>query len=347
MNVYESILSRYKIEFRKFTSDDLCLTPKCFSNEFPGLETRLIRHDNCGMILLSEERPHYYFHNMNLDSSRWSGFIRLGEGPLSLQSEVAYTETAQSDPITSYDVVSDSPITYGVQTTSGIEMQFTYNENGCVWREGRNGEVLDVVGEWFPYGLICHLGSEYNIPFVHFPVLLRGTYRGAPVEFLACIDRIFSPIGKEDVVMKNATSYISSYCSGIRHDGRKEWFIGLICKNNGKGLGIYWLEGEQTVISDQVINEGIWEKLPYIDDGTVVCIDNIWHFGGREFHVIGHWGAKGFTATPNLGRHGQSQVFGTWYEGETPYTHRIWNTFSENMDAYAESMKKRGFKVKD
>ena len=343
----KSVENKLHIEYRKFTDDDFSLSPSCFKNEFPGHVTSLIRHDNCGMLLEDGDRPHYYFHNMNTDTSRWSGFIRLGEGPLSLQTGVEGIVTSQSDPTTIYGIVEKNPLTYGVRTTSGGEMDFTYNEEGCVLKEGKDGEVLNVTGEWFPFGLICHLESEYDIPFMHLPVLLKGTYRNQPIEFLACIDRIFSPVGKENEVIRRATGYISSYCSGIREDGRREWFMGLICRDNGKGLGIYWLDGEEPIISEDVVNEGTWQKLPYVDDGTVVSINNVWRFGGMVFHVDGAWGAKGFTAEPRFDRHGQSQVFGTWYAGEKPYQHRIWNTFSENMDAYADSMKERGFIVKD
>lgn len=335
-----------KIEYRKLTANDFSKAPECFKQDFPEDETLLIRHDNCGMILKDNGTPHYYFHNMNDYSSRWAGFISLGNGPFSLQKGVHSDDIAQSEPLSEYKAISGEPLTYGVHTIEGISMEFTYHENGCTFKEGENGSVLDVKGEWFPYGLICHMGSEYNIPFIHLPVHLTGTYEGRPVEFLACIDRIYSPKGKEQEIIKNATSYISSYCSGIRKDGRREWFMGLICNDNGQGLGIYYIDGEEPVISDQVINDGLWERLPYVNDGTVVSVNNIWKFGGKEFHVNGYYGAKGFTAEPRFDRHGQSQVFGSWYVGSEPYEHRIWNTFSENMDAYEDNMKKRGFKVK-
>ena len=339
-------MNELKIEYRHLTKDDFSVAPACFQEDFPGEKVRLIRHDNCGMLLVEGDRPHYYFHNMNEFSSRWSAFIRLGEGPLSLQEPVHDEDMAQSQATGGYVQLFDDPVTYGIKTLEEPFMEFTYNEDCCTLKEGKDGSILDVKGEWFPNGLICHMGSEYNIPFIHLPVHLKGTYEGKPIEFLACIDRIFAPQGKEQEIIKNATGYLSSYCSGIREDGRHEWFIGLICGNNGKGLGIYWLEGEEPVISSEVTNEGVWERLPYVDDDTVVCIDNIWKFGGHEFHVLGNWGAKGFTGQPRFDRHGQSQVFGTWYHGDKPYKHRIWNTFSENMEAYGAEMIKRGFKVR-
>lgn len=331
------------IEYRPFTDDDFSLSPKCFDNEFVNETTSLFRHDNCGMINTNDNHL-YYFHNLDKTNSRWSGIIRLGDSPLDLQKEIADTNIAFDEPTTKYGLINDNPKTYGIRTTKGIPMEFEYNAKGCHLIESN---ILDVKGEWFPNGLVCHMGSEYNIPFMHLPVLLKGTYKGEPIEFLACIDRIFGPEGKEKEILVNATSYISSYCSGIRQDGRREWFMGLICHNNGYGLGVYWLENEEPIISDKVINEGIWQRLPYVNDDTVVCIDNVWKFGGKEFHVLGKWGAKGFTAKPRLDRHGQSQMFGTWYEGSVPYKHKIWNTFNENMEAYALDMKKRGFKVID
>lgn len=339
--------NKFNIEFREFKNDDFSNNPKCFSEEFLENDAILIRHDICGMINLVDDIPHYYFHNMNRDASRWSGFIRLGRLPLSLQTKVEGAQTSQTDPLIEYNFICNDILTYGIKTKSGIYMDFTFNENGCHIVEGENGDILDVNGKWFPNGLICHFGSEYNIPFMHLPVHLKGTYRGKKVEFLACIDRIFSPKGKEKEIIENATNYVSSYCSGIREDGRREWFVALICHANKKGLGIYWIEGEEPIISNEVINEGIWQRLPYVDDGTVVCLDNIWKFGGKEFHVVGKWGSKGFTIPPRLDRHGQSQIFGIWFEGNVPYKHICWNTFSENMGAFYNSMKNRGFIVED
>lgn len=336
-----------KIEYRRFLLDDFSNSPKCFETDFPDQKVRLIRHDNCGMILQKDNSPHYYFHNLDEYKSRWSGIIQLGNGPFSLQSKLSGLKMNQNGDLeNTYDIVSDSPKTYGVKSKNGIPFEFTYNEIGCHLVEGFNGGILDVEGEWFPIGLICHMGSEYNIPFMHIPVHLKGLYKGKSIEMLACIDRIFAPQGCENQIMKNATSYVSSYCPGIREDGRKELLIALQCHDNGHGLGLYWIEGDKPIISDEVYNEGIWEELPYVKDGTVVCKDIVWKFAGKEFHVKGLWGSKGFTEEPKLDRHGQSQMFGTWHVGKKEYKHIIWNTFNENMEVYKDSMKSRGFFIK-
>ena len=337
------MLKDLHIEYRPFRLDDFSECPSCFQDEFPSEITRLFRHDICGMINLGD-RHLYYFHNLDKHQSRWSGIIELSKQPLGLQNKIAGVRIAYDDALTPYGEVTAGPLQYGVSTTSGIPMDFIFDEKGCSIKEN---DVLDVHGEWFPFGLVCHVGSEYDIPFMHLPVHLKGSFLGEDVEFLACIDRVFGPANREKEILVNMTRYISSYCSGIRKDGRREWFIALQCHENGKGLGIYWLEGEEPIISDEVINEGIWQKVPYVDDDTAVCVDNIWRFAGKTFHVLGKWGAKGFTETPRFDRHGQSQMFGTWYEGDIPYEHRVWNTFSENMEAYCSDMKRRGYRVKE
>lgn len=40
-------------------------------------------------------------------------------------------------------------------------------------------------------------------------------------------------------------------------------------------------------------------------------------------------------------------ITGTWYEGKERYRHRVYYTFTENMEAYDENLKSYGFDVKD
>ena len=87
--------------------------------------------------------------------------------------------------------------------------------------------------------------------------------------------------------------------------------------------------------------------LPYVDDGTCVFKDAIFRFAGKEIHFEGKWGTKGVRPEPRIEKHGQSQILGTWYEGSTPYKHKLSMTFSENMEAYDYKLEKMGFDVKD
>jgi hypothetical protein len=83
------------------------------------------------------------------------------------------------------------------------------------------------------------------------------------------------------------------------------------------------------------------------DDGTVMYKDALFIVGNKKIHFEGKWGTKGFLNEPRLEKHGQSQMFGTWYEGKERYRHRVYYTFTENMEAYDENLKSYGFDVKD
>jgi hypothetical protein len=326
------------IEFRPFALDDFSASPACFQKDFDK-PVRLFRHDYCAML----PGPAYIFHNFDETQSRWAGMIDLGEGVFSLQKSkgVLMNQTGKTTPF-----ALECDDSFGMRSVEGIPFSFWTGPDGCRILEGEEGSILDVKGTWFENGLICHPDSEYGIPFMHLPALFEGTCLGKPVQFLGCIDRIFAPAGMEKSVLASATRYVSSYCSGILPDGRKEWFMGLLCHDNGKGLGIYWRQGEPAIITDNVFLEGQWERLPYVNDGTVLCPDAIWHLDDLEVHVHGKWGSKGFTDTPRLDRHGQSQMFGSWHAGKSEYKHILSNTFNENMEVYAQDMTRRGFQMK-
>ena len=100
------------------------------------------------------------------------------------------------------------------------------------------------------------------------------------------------------------------------------------------------------MLTDKVSMETEWKRLPYVDDGTCVYKNAVFRFAGKEFHFEGKWGTKGFTEKPRVEKHGQSQIFGTWYEGDTPYDHELSFGFSENMEAYDYKLEKLGFEVK-
>ena len=68
---------------------------------------------------------------------------------------------------------------------------------------------------------------------------------------------------------------------------------------------------------------------------------------GKEIHFTGKWGTKGFLAKPRVEKHGQSQVAGTFYEGDTPYEHQLSNCWVECMEAYDYKLREWGFDVVD
>ena len=330
------------IEYRRLQAEDFDLSPSFFANDVDG-NARMFRHDNCGMLHVQGERPNYYFRNMNLDSYRWGGMIRPGNTPLEVQTSGTDEEVAQAIMAAPYGLINDSPMTFAMSSGEPYKTEFTYFDGGCHIVES---DILDITCEYFPYNVVMHLDSPYKTPFVNVTAVGKGTYCGKPVSFMGCLDRLYAPRSRENEIIGNATTYICSFLSGIRPDGRKEFCMAqLFGEENGKGAAIYWLEGQEPIITDEVWLEGDWYRLPYVDDGTCVCPVETWRFGGIEVHQIGQWGAKGFTAKPRIERHGQSQVFGTWYAGKTEYKHEVWNSFNENMEVYEERIRNMGFKV--
>ena len=178
---------------------------------------------------------------------------------------------------------------------------------------------------------------------------MTGTYEGKPIQALGCFDRLFAPNGDRGAIIGTATHYVWSYYAGIRQDGRKECAYLNIHSRNGHGVAAYWLEGEEPVLTDEVTLECDWQRLPYAEPGddTLSYTNAVWRFAGKEIHFTGKWGSKGFTAQPRLSRVGQSQSFGSWYEGKTPYEHKLFHTINENMGANIESIRKMGFEAKE
>ena len=135
---------------------------------------------------------------------------------------------------------------------------------------------------------------------------------------------------------------------GIRKDGRREFCNASLGLSEGaRSIVAYKIDGEEMIITDEVSLEADWMHLSYVDDGTCVFQNAILRFNGKEIHFEGKWGTKGFLKKPRIERHGQSQIFGTWYEGSEPYEHRLYYTFVENMEAYDKNLKRFGFDVID
>lgn len=332
----------FGVDIRKLTIDDFSYQPKCFSRD--GNAT-LYRHLNwCIFMPENDTNPHYYMRNMEPDHYRWGGIVRLGDGPLSTQTSAHHTDIAQEDTKTSiYGKISENPDIYEMRSEDPFT-EFRYSENFATWKEG---DVFDLKAEYFPYSIFIHTDSPQEIPYWHTFCLITGTYEGKTVRTLGSLDRLFAPNNDRNAIIKPATQYVWSYYAGIRKDGRKECAYLNIRKQNGCGVAAYWLEGEDPVLTDEVTLECDWQRLPYTnpEDDTLGFTKAVWKFADKEIRFTGKWGSKGFTATPRLSRTGQSQSFGTWYEGKEPYEHEIFHATGENMGANIEQIKKMGFKI--
>lgn len=332
----------FGVEIRKLTADDLGYRPKCFERD--GNAT-LYRHLNwCILFPEDDTNPHYYMRNMEPDYYRWGGIVRLGSGPMSTQTSAHHEDIAQESTKTGlYGKTSENPVIYEMRSENPFT-EFRYSENGATWKEG---DILNLKAEFFPYSIFVHTDSPQEIPYWHTHCLLTGTYEGKPIRTLGCFDRLFAPNDDRDAIIGPATQYLWSYFAGIREDGRRECAYANIRNKNGHGVAAYWLEGEEPILTDKVTLECDWQQLPYTNPGdtTVGYSNAVWRFAGKEIHFSGKWGTKGFTARPRLSRTGQSQGIGEWYEGKIPYKHELYHAVFENMGADVESVKKMGFNV--
>jgi hypothetical protein len=332
------------IEVRKLTADDLGYNPECYKRDRNAKLERLINW--CIFFPEDDTNPHYFMRNMEPDRYRWGGIIRCGDGPLSQQTSAHHTDIAQDDcPTTTYGIVSDNPITYEIKSEKPFT-EYRYTENSATWKES---DVFDLKAEFFPFAIFTHLDSIYPTTYWVQHVILTGTYQGKPIKTMGCFDRVFIPENTDmEEFMKKALIYVSGYFSGIRKDGRKECVWTMISEQNGKGVGVYWLEGEEPVITSEVHLEADWQHLPFApDDPSVSYTKATWTFGGKVIHFDVKWSGKGHTPTPRMWTPGLTQCYGTWYEGDTPYEHEVWHTFGENDFITADQARSMGFKVKE
>lgn len=346
-------------EVRKLTIDDLELSPQCFANQTDGYAEMGKAAQYAQFSVEGVKNPVYYFRNINPDSHRWSGIIELGDHPLAYQRGLHGDNLAQGKtPTRGYRMVRGAPKTFEMESIEPYSLlRFQDDGHGGVEaevREGPEGSILDLKITPFPVAVISRANDSQPAPYFQVNTLVSGTYLGRPVQGMGGFDRTFvTGQAKKDLARAEA-NYAATYrctCalySGVRPDGRKECVYALITTQNGTGIGMYYIDGEKPVVTDQVYLHADFHRLPYVKDDTVVYTQAVWNIGPKTIHFQGKWGTKSFSAYPKLDKHGQSQCFGTWYEGNTPYQHVLSHAFNENSgDAYAWRMEKMGFRVLD
>lgn len=322
-------------------------TPECFDNDWDG-HAELAVIDVYGMFFPNGDttgKPFMYFRHTDVEHQkyRFGNLVELGDDWLSPQKGVFHAdEVADSDTLVSkYGKISDDPIVYGFGSDSKIlearfyDKYFTMNE----------ANAFKIKAEPWKYTVYEHQSLYAGSSLILQPSTFIGTFDGKPVIGLGSYDRMCisrNVNGFDNIIME----YVAMNAMGIRDDGRKEMVL-ISAAFNGKIVVYYLLEGEEPIITDHVEIEAEWKHLPYVDDGTCVFKDAVFYFCGKEIHFEGKWGTKGFLKEPRIEKHGQSQVFGTWYEGKTPYKHRVYYTFVENMGAFDYKLKELGFDVVD
>lgn len=322
-------------------------TPECFNNAFDGY-AKLALHDVYGMFFPNgdaTQKPFIYFRHTDVVKNKYriGSFLELGDDYLATQKGVYhFDEVADADtPIKPYGKISDNPTIYGFSSEKKfVECRF-YEDHFTM----KEGDFFDIKAEPWNYTIYDHQSTYKNSSVVFQPSTFIGAFEGKPVIGLGSYDRFCikrDVNGFDDIPLE----YITLSAMGIRDDGRKEAvFITASLNDTGKTIAYYFLDGETPIITDHVSIEADWTRLPYVEDGTCIFKDATFSFCGKEIHFEGKWGTKGFTQKPRVEKHGQSQVFGTWYEGKTPYNHRIYYTFVENMGAYDYKLKEFGFDI--
>ena len=296
----------------------------------------------------SAQKPYQYFRHTDISTNtyRFGNIVDLGENYLSPQKGILFKgEIADKDtPIDgTYKKMSDEPLIYGF-SSSEKKCEYIFKKDGLEVNEANHFKI-----KAFPWPIAIreHQSLYPNCSTFLQPSTFIGTLDNKPIMGLGSFDRQF--LSQEIKTFEQVSmGYISCSGMGIREDGRREYLlISISLREDNKILVIYWLEGENPIITDKVSVDATWEHLPYCDDGTCIYKDAIFYFANKEIHFEGQWGSKGFTEKPRIEKHGQSQVFGRWYEGKQPYKHRLWYSINENMDAYDWKLKELGFNVID
>ena len=322
-------------------------TPPVFDNDYDG-HALLALTDIVGMLFPGGDvfaKPYLYIRHTDILKSqvRFGNIVELGDTFLEPQKRVLHLDEVPQAGValTPYRELEGRPGVFGHETTEP-PASFTFSSDGFTAREG---EFLSLVGEPWPHAIFEHRSLYNNVSTVIQPASLLGQLDGVPFLGLGEHDRSHIPsvVGGFDGIT-NGFGYFYANMMGIRHDGRREQALVSI-DNSGKIFARYYLEGEQPIMSDQVSMTADWVRLPYVDDGTCIYENATFEFAGKRVNFRGKWGSKGFTPAPRVEKHGQSQVFGTWYEGDEPYDHKLFFGFVENMEAYDHKLEAMGFNV--
>lgn len=330
------------IEFTSQKWDYYKDLPDELNNSFDH-HSKLSLVDAYGLIFDKGESssPVLFVRHGNTNNYRFGGFSRLSNTPFGLQTALHENDIAQKENTGPFRKLSDDPISYGYGTQVPFS-EYRYFSDHAVFQESN---ILDAVAEPFPYCVIQHQGEIANFTEIIQPAVVSGTFEGKQVKFIGSYDKVYQPLAKSTDI-GSTMAYIMALDHGIRPDGRKESVV-IWISSEGKSMGGYYLEGEEPVSTTEVIMDAEWSHLPYVDDGTVGYKDATFYIGQKTIHFQGKWGCKGITAHPRMEKHGQSQIFGTWYEGDIPYNHLMFTTFHENMEAFDYKIQKLGFKIID
>lgn len=330
-------------DFIPFQEDFLRESPEVFNNERDGGSVNSL--NAVFLMFFDEEQPYFYYRHSDPDKTRFVGICKLGDSPLDYQKGGVTFQLAcphKNDAFVAYHKISDDPCTYGFYSEDhAMEIQYSL-DSGSVHEKN----IFNCKGVYLPLTTIDHFNVWPNGANIYQGAEITGIFNGKPIKGMGRFSRSFT---RKSCVNQSFNFDFhglntNNELIGIRPDGRREECV-IDIMSEGNVWAYYWLEGEPPVTADEVEVEADWYRLPYLDDGICIYKEITFRFAGKEIHVTGKWGHKGFTGYPRMDKKGQAEVCGPWYEGSVPYEHRNYMSFNEVQEAYADTIKKLGFSV--
>lgn len=297
-------------------------------------------------------KPFMYFHHGWRDHVRFNGVTDLGDDWLSHQHPGRFHDIMAQPGCTvtkKYERFDDGRTGYVIQVDEPFSQLIHYDDGSMRCREA---DVVDLLFKPLKYGNVDY-GNMWKDNFQLLqPCLVSGFFDGTPVIGMGSYDRTYvtpEELAEHDIWADSKYIYMVGH--GVRQDGRMESYMLIIGlygdKSNGINNAYYWIDGEEPIVVNDARIEAEWVHLPYVDDGTVVYKDAVIHIGDKVIHFNGKWGTKGYTKFPKIERHGQSQIHGTWYEGDEPYDHKMYYAWGEHNGAFDKVIEAYGLTVVD
>ncbi|MBQ9036178.1 MAG: hypothetical protein IJ115_01775 [Erysipelotrichaceae bacterium] len=330
-------------EFKPLNADFLKSAPDMFNTDRNDHATLALNPTH--FMFFDQGQPYMYYRHSNPASTRFVGIAKLGDGPLDYQKGGYTYQLAaphRNDPVVPYAKLGDDPLCYGYSSEDG-KMQIRYYEDHI---EVKESDILSYSAEYFPMAFVDHGNIWYGQSVYYLSGFAKGTFNGRPVEGICRADRAFvgQKYKEKGFFFDFEGLNLNHELAGIREDGRREdCVVDILTKD--KAWAYYWLEGEEPIATNEVEVEADWYRVPYLDDGTCMFKEITFRFAGKEIHVNGKWGTKGWTGYPKFDKPGQVQVCGPWYEGKTPYNHKYYFSFTEVQESYDHYIKELGFDI--
>lgn len=323
-----------EVEAIKLTKSDIGIMPDRFQKN--GEVRKLVAGWNWAWYQEDREKPpiHYLreFHPDGFSANY--GIIRLGDSVLKDKVGLEHYFKMSPESASLYEI-DKGVYDYAQKSSDGL-VECHFSENTAYIREG---DILDLHYEYFPYAMLVNENGALGSNYIHQHALIRGTYEGKEVRMLGGWDRTYGGFTS----LEQGNLFAGMSFAGIRENGCRE--SGFVAKVGNRGIGFFYRDGEEPVVSSEVTMEATWKLVPYVKGRKLYVYDEaVFRFGGKEIHYHAKWGFIG----QNYAIHEESsmsQSSGKWYEGQTPYKFKDSFVFAECHNAHKECIEAAGFQI--